>query len=371
MKTKSISLLVILITIVTYNGSTQDSISAKLTQSAIDTRISEIRMGEIIIHAEPGAKVKVEQIRHEFLFGTAIPNEVAENAENALSEEDREMYLKILSENFNYAVHENALKWYDCEKEENIVDYSVADRIWELCNERNIPMRGHCVFWAKDKYIMPWLYELNNDELRAAIHSRATSVANHYKGRIEEFDLNNEMIHGDFFRRRLGYGIVNEMALMVKAENPNAKLYVNDYGVLDIGYNDDTYILQIQNLLANGVPVDGIGCQAHLAHASPTVTPAEHFAHPSVEAIVIWGFWEGSHWVPNTAMWKKDFTATPQAEAYRTLVFDRWWTQITDQADDKGILKARAFYGDYTITSGGVTKKVTLGKEDGSIEVMF
>ncbi|MBA7534160.1 Anti-sigma-I factor RsgI6 [subsurface metagenome] len=412
MKTKSISLLVILITIVTYNGSTQDSISAKLTQSAIDTRISEIRMGEIIIHAEPGATVKVEQIRHEFLFGTAIPNEVAENAENALSEEDREMYLKILSENFNYAVHENALKWYDCEKEENIVDYSVADRIWELCNERNIPMRGHCVFWAKDKYIMPWLYELNNDELRAAIHSRATSVANHYKGRIEEFDLNNEMIHGDFFRRRLGYGIVNEMALMVKAENPNAKLYVNDYGVLDIGYNDDTYILQIQNLLANGVPIDGIGCQAHLAHASPTITPAEHvqrtldklakfdlpikitealfifddeetrvrelkkllpiyFAHPSVEAIVIWGFWEGSHWVPNTAMWKKDFTATPQAEAYRTLVFDRWWTQITDQADDKGILKARAFYGDYTITSGGVTKKVTLGKEDGSIEVMF
>lgn len=67
-------------------------------------------MSDIIIKTKPGAKIKIQQIRHEFLFGTAIPDSLAENADNSMSEEDRKMFLKILEENFNYAVHENALK---------------------------------------------------------------------------------------------------------------------------------------------------------------------------------------------------------------------------------------------------------------------
>ncbi len=385
---------------------------AKLTPSAIEARIAEIRMGNIIVKTRPGADVKVQQVRHEFLFGTAIANELAEKDENAMSPEDRKMFLKVLAENFNYAVHENALKWYHCEKQSNVVDYYAADRIWELCQERNIPMRGHCIFWEKDGLVQSWVKELNNDELRAAIKRRAIGVTEHFKGRIEEFDLNNEMIHGEFFRRRLGYGIINEMAWLAKAGNPNVTLFVNDYGILDIGYNAGAYIIQIENLLANGVPIEGIGCQAHLAYTLPTITPSEHvqntldelakfnipikiteclfvfddeqtradelrrlfpiyFAHPSIEAILMWGFWEGAHWQSHSAMWKKDWTPTPQALAYRDLVFNKWWTQISDKADGRGTLKVPAFYGDYIITSDGQTKKVTLSKKEKTINVNF
>ena len=202
--------------------SAQDDVATKLTPSAINARIAELRMGDIIIKTKPGAEVQVQQTRHEFLFGTAIANSVAENSVNPMSPENRKMYLKILSENFNYAVHENALKWYDCEKQYNVVDYAVADRIWEICHEYNIPMRGHCIFWAKDKYAMEWLKKLDNDALRGKVISRAMGVTSHFKGRISEFDLNNEMINGDFFRRRLGYGVINEMAFAAKAGNPKA-----------------------------------------------------------------------------------------------------------------------------------------------------
>jgi GH35 family endo-1,4-beta-xylanase len=242
----------------------RDDISAKLTPSAIEARIKEIRMGDILIKTKPGADVKVQQVRHEFLFGTAITDALAEKDPNAMSAQDRRMFLKILGENFNYAVHENALKWYDCEKETGAVDYYTADRIWDLCRELNIPMRGHCIFWEKDEYIMPWLNKLNNDGLRAAVNRRAIGVTKHFKGRIEEFDLNNEMVQGSFFRRRLGFGIVNEMAYMAKAGNPDAVLFVNDYGILVEGcYNAKAYITQIENLLATGVPIGGIGCQGH------------------------------------------------------------------------------------------------------------
>jgi endo-1,4-beta-xylanase len=143
------------------------NIAAEITPEAIDARIAEIRMGDIIVKTKPGADVNVRQVRHEFLFGTAIPDSLAEKSEDAMSEADRKMFLKVLSENFNYAVHENALKWYDCEAEPNVIDYYRADRIWEICNDYNIPMRGHCIFWEKEEFNKDWLKKLNNDELRA------------------------------------------------------------------------------------------------------------------------------------------------------------------------------------------------------------
>ena len=395
----------------------QDNISAKITPAAIDARIAKIRMGDIIVKTKPGAVVEVQQVRHEFLFGTAIGNHLAEKSDNAMSPEDRKMFLKVLKENFNYAVHENALKWYDCEAEQNVIDYYRADRIWEICNELNIPMRGHCIFWEKDKYIMSWLNKLNNDELRAAVHRRAIDVTKHFKDRITEFDLNNEMVQGNFFRRRLGYGIVNEMAWMAKAGNPDITLYVNDYGIIvEDGYNAGAYINQIENFLATGVPIGGIGCQAHFVATKPAAGKAPTipenvqktldklaefnlpikiteclfdgadeqakadalqmffpicFAHPNVEAIIMWCFWEQDHWMPHTAMWKKDWTPTPQALAYRDLVFNKWWTKTSGKADKDGTFKTRAFYGDYIITSNGVEKKATLSKKEKSLQVNF
>ena len=85
----------------------------------------------------------------------------------------------------------------------------------------------------------------------------------------------------------------------------------------------------------------------------------------------MWGFWEGAHWQPHTAMWKKDWTATPQALAFRDLVFNKWWTQISGKADDKGKFKADAFFGDYIIRSNGKIQKATLSKNDKSIIVTF
>jgi len=387
----------------------REQIAAKLTPSAIQERIGQLRMGKLAVQTKPGADVEVRQVRHEFLFGTAVTNALAEQASDAMAAVDRKLFLKILGENFNCAVHENALKWYDCEKQDGVVDYSVADRIWELCQELNIPMRGHCIFWEKDKYVMPWLRQLDNDRLRLAIKRRAIGVTEHFKGRIREFDLNNEMINGEFFRRRLGYGIVNEMAWMAKTGNPDIILCVNDYGILtDGGFNADSYIDQIQNLLDSGVPIGGIGCQGHSSvpmnmsaeHVQSTLdtlsefhlpikiteclfdvgderTQAEemrkifpvYFAHPAIEAIVMWGFWAGSHWRPWSALWRTDWTPTPQGLAYRDLVFNQWWTQASGKADASGKFQLDAFFGDYEIRANGKTQKATLSKKDKSLQV--
>jgi len=67
------------------------------------------------------------------------------------------------------------------------------------------------------------------------------------------------------------------MAWMAKAGNPDAVLYVNDYGIFyDYGFNLQSYIMQIRNLLANGVPIGGIGVQGHSAGLHQPGLSAEH-----------------------------------------------------------------------------------------------
>jgi endo-1,4-beta-xylanase len=386
-----------------------DVVAAKIEPDAVKDRIRRHRMGALTVRTRPGAEVQVRQARHEFPFGTAITSALAEGDPIAMSDADRKMFLKVLEENFNHAVHENALKWCDVEREKGKPDYSSAERIWELCAERGISMRGHCLFWEKEDWVQPWLRELDSGKLRAAAMRRGAEVTSRFKGRISEFDLNNEMIHGSFWRRRLGWGIVNEMALAARSGNPDAVLFLNDYGILvEGGHNANAYLEQIKALLDEGVPIGGIGCQAHSAtflnvpvdpviaqrnldrlsrfglpikiteclfdHTEDPEEQADqmrsilpiYFAHPEVSGILFWGFWAGMHWHPWAAFWKEDWTPTPQGLAYRDLVYKEWWTAASGKADSSGTFRTEAFFGDYQVSSMGKSKEAALRKKDGS-----
>lgn len=41
------------------------------------------------------------------------------------------------------------------------------------------------------------------------------------------------------------------------------------------------------------------------------------FAHPAVEGILMWGFWEGDNWIRPSSLYKRDWTPTPAAIAYQ------------------------------------------------------
>ena len=382
-----------------------------LRPEAIEARIRQHRMGELIVKTGPGAEVRIEQLRHEFWFGTAVSNRmVARSGRRGMSAGDREKYLEVLAENFNAAVHENALKWHQCEPTaEGGFSYSAAEAIYEWCAAHEIPMRGHCMFWAVDRNVQDWVRQLDGEALRAVVKRRATGVTSRFKGRIEEFDLNNEMIFGNFYRRKLGDGIIKEIAAWAKAGNGDAVLYLNEQGSLASGGRDvDKYVALIEEVLGQGVPIGGIGCQGHFSgmvepeqvqstldrlgrfglpikiteydYATPDERLKEEhlrefyticFAHPAVEGILMWGFWEGAHWRPRAALWKRDWSETPAAKAYRDLVFDKWWTKAHGKADSDGVYRVRAFFGKYSVESEGKRRVVTLQKEKERERVVF
>jgi len=94
------------------------------------------------------------------------------------------------------------------------------------------------------------------------------------------------------------------------------------------------------------------------------------FAHPSVEGILMWGFWEGKHWRPKAALWKMDFSPTPTAETYRRLIFKDWWTTFEGQADATGRCEVRAFYGKHAVEANGKRVEIDLKKVDAKTEIV-
>lgn len=380
----------------------------------LDDAILKHRTGVLVIRTAPGAAVTVEQLRHEFWFGATIATGVFTGR---TAPEDAAKWKEVFLNHFNAGVIEAAFKWHEMEKERGKVDYSVVDSMLEWASAHEIPVRGHCIFWGVPRYVPEWLKPLGDAPLRLAIRQRARSIAARYRGQFAEYDLNNEMIHANWFEEKLGPDITRDMARWVKEADPSAVLFFNDYDILT-GRRLDGYMKHIRTVLSSGAPMDGIGVQGHLhgddfdenelrraldalaelkmpvrvtefnfpgqrskyyQQRGVPLGPGEEaakadalrryfricFAHPAVTGILMWGFWEGANWIPQSSLYKRDWSATPAAEAYRRLVFGEWWTRAEVKADGNGLATVRAFFGTHRIRAGGKEATVTLPKSAG------
>jgi GH35 family endo-1,4-beta-xylanase len=389
-------------------GQGRDSV-AYASGSDLDEAIRRVRMGTLVIEAQPGAEVRVEQVRHEFWFGAALASQMFTARADANM---AAQYKKVFLENFNAAVTENALKWHAMEPRQGQVDYSIVDAILRWTDEHQIPLRGHNIFWGIPNRVQPWQKTMDDATLRATLKARALDIGKRYRGRFAEYDLNNEMLHANYYEDRLGPEITRDMALWVRQGDPNAVLYLNDYDILT-GRRLDDYIVHIRRFLDQGVPFGGIGVQGHLHgdsfdpvalqdslaklaqfklpiritefnfpgqrskyYGQRGVRLSEEeerakakaltdyyricFAQPAVEGILMWGFWEGANWISVSSLYRRDWSPTPAAEAYHSLVFKEWWTTWQGKADARGRCEVRAFYGRHRITAGSKEAVVSL-----------
>lgn len=383
----------------------------------LDQAIAQNRTGTLVIQARPGAKISVEQLRHEFWFGATLPTG---RFNGRMSEADAAKFDSIFKSHFNAGVIEGAFKWHEMERERGTVNYATVDAMLRWAAEAGIPLRGHCIYWGIPNRVQSWVKDLNDAELRKELRQRGRSIGARYRDGFAEYDLNNEMIHANYYEERLGAGITKEMAQWVRDGDPDARLYVNDYDILT-GNRLDDYVKHIRALLDQGVPLAGIGVQGHLhgdsfdpaalqnaldvlaqfglpirvtefnfpgqrskyyREANLKQTPlseaeerakaaalAEYFricfAHPAVSGILMWGFWEGANWIPQSSLYKRDWTATPAAAAYRDLVFNHWWTRWSGTAGADGKAEVRAFYGRHKVTVDGRETVVTLTRAEG------
>jgi GH35 family endo-1,4-beta-xylanase len=374
-------------------------------------RIEKIRKGGLTVQVVDkngapvsGAEVHLVLKRHHFGFGSAVTAKWLTD-----TSPDGEKYRAIVDECFSRVVLENDLKrgpWEDYKKPNQTGSYRKEwlDAAMAWCGAHHIPVRGHYLCWAPWE---PWSEKLKDkpDELRTQILDHLREEVSAVGNRVCEWDALNHpaawekgicidtVLGKDFYA-----GVFKEARKVTKLP-----LWINEDQVFRPGRQQDEYYEIIQQIIAAGAKPDGIGNQAHF-HSSFLPSPDDMlknsdrfaklvpalqltefdintngddalaadftrdilitaFSHPAYTGFVMWGFWEGSHWIPAAALWRKDWSEKHTAKVWREWVCGKWKTDEKLTTDAKGDVSCRGFFGRYEVTVSKGNRTVSAEQE--------
>ena len=182
-------------------------------------------------------------------------------------------YAATFAHHFNYVTAEFEMKWGQIERQPGQRNYGPSDEIAAFAEARGMRVKGHALVWHGDS--PAWLEPLSAAEVRLALEDHIRTTVGRYRGRIAAWDVVNEAIADDrrglrdtVYLRKLGPGYIAEAFRLARAADPDALLIYNDYGGEGLGRkSDDVYDL-VRDLVAQGVPIGGVGLQMHLDAAS-------------------------------------------------------------------------------------------------------
>jgi endo-1,4-beta-xylanase len=372
-------------------------------RKAAAERIEKLRKGELTIQVvdDTGnpvskAKVAVHQRRHAFGFGTAVAASRLLDAGP-----DGQKYRETIKRLYNRVVFENDLKW---NRWDNLGNRKSTLLALKWLRDNKIAVRGHNLVWPSWGHTPPALQALKGDKiaLERKIEDHIQEEVGALKGQIDEWDVVNEPFGNHDLIDVLGKDVLVEWFKAARRADPGAKLFLNDYDLLTREGNDSPHQNGTEEvvklLIQRGAPIDGIGDQCHFI--TDFTAPArvlqildrfyalgklleitEHdidiadnalqadytrdfltvvFSHPGVIGFLSWGFWEGQHWKPNGAYFRKDWSIKPAGQALSHLIKEQWWTDTSGEVDQRGVLVTRGFLGDYEVVVEAQGKSSTV-----------
>lgn len=354
----------------------------------------------------PSANVHFEMREHQFGFGSAV---VTCMVNEGICQDDtyqaRLLDLDGQGHRFNCLVNENSLKWKAWENNWLGTPAQTYSALSWLKGE-GFKIRGHNIIWPGFDY-MPGDIAQNagNPDY---VHNR---ILEHIEEKVgypglssllTDWDVLNEITANRdleyIFQGAEGYEtgreIYPEIIARVMEAAPNSQLYLNDYVTISSatthGATYDRYQQFIRDILDAGAPVAGIGFQAHMGSGlyhpdtiyailddfyaqfglpakitefdqSETLSEALAaryfrdfltlvFSHPSVNAFLMWGFWDGAHWKSNAPLFREDWTPKPALDTFVQLVFEDWWTDETLPTQADGTAAVNGFKGQYRVS---------------------
>jgi endo-1,4-beta-xylanase len=185
-------------------------------------------------------------------------------------------YRHIVNTQFSSVTAENVMKWEALNPQPGVYDWEAAEALIASAEANGQVVRGHTLVWHNQ---MPaWLTtgDYSAEELRAILEDHVKTVAAHFAGDIQQWDVVNEIFNDDgTFRETIWYQAYEELGLpgeqyvadvfhWAEEADPEAALFYNDYNLEFTGPKSNAAYAFVQELLDAGVPIDGVGFQGHL-----------------------------------------------------------------------------------------------------------
>ena len=221
-----------------------------------------------------------EAYAESFMIGCAVnPSHTSGRLEQAN---------ELLLTHFNAISPENCLKPEAVQPRPGVWTFEEADEYVQFGEEHDMWMLGHTLVWHNQT---PSFYWENPDgtpksreELIETMRAHIETVAGRYAGRIDAWDVVNEII-GEFGEYRNkgwvkafdgdGYEVVRNAFIFADRYAPDAELYYNDFNVWRPAHVDGI-VTMVKKLQAEGIRIDGVGIQAHWGLNYPKTEYIEH-----------------------------------------------------------------------------------------------
>jgi endo-1,4-beta-xylanase len=187
-------------------------------------------------------------------------------------------YRHIVNTQYSSVTAENVMKWEALNPAPGVYDWAAAEELIANAEANGQVVRGHTLVWHNQ--LPTWLTtgDYSAEELRAILENHVRTVAGHFAGRIQQWDVVNEIFNDDdagSFRETIWYQAYEELGLpgeqyvadvfrWAHQADPQALLFYNDYNLEFTGPKSNAAYAFVQKLLAAGVPIHGVGFQGHL-----------------------------------------------------------------------------------------------------------
>ena len=382
-------------------------------QTAIDQRIEQYRKGEgsvILENVKKGSAVTIEQVSHEFLFGSNIFLFGQLN-----TPEKNQRYEETFGSLFNAATI--AFFWKTLEPEKGKIRFSAespsvyrrpaTDPVVDFCERKGLRAKGHAIIYGIRSWGHPvWMPE-DRKVMEAEFERHVRDLAERYHGRVGNWDVVNEcldqanrgMMPDDYTYKTYKWAM--------KYFPESVTFNTNE---CDLRWGPTRrYVEIVRDLIDRGVRVDNVGVQMHIFKpamsqeiadgtyqgnllpdiqwqtletlsetqrpiyvsevtvSAPDNTPEGlqvqkeiarnfyrlWFSHPSVTGITWWNLVDGGA-APGepsySGLYDVDMNKKPAYDALDQLINHEWKTSLTVKAPKNGAIFWRGFKGRYKIT---------------------
>ncbi|MEU6607903.1 endo-1,4-beta-xylanase [Streptomyces shenzhenensis] len=179
-------------------------------------------------------------------------------------------YGDIAGTQFSSLTPGNAMKWGSVEPTQGTFNWAEADQIVAFAQAHNQQVRGHTLVWHSQNPSWLTAGSWTPAQLSSLLQNHIGTEVGRYQGKIAAWDVVNEPFNEDGTYRStlwyngLGTDYIADALTWARAADPAAELYINDYNVEGVNAKSTALYNLVKSLKQQGVPIDGVGLQAHL-----------------------------------------------------------------------------------------------------------
>lgn len=215
----------------------------------------------------------------DFLMGVAVNDDIVAGRDGASQ--------ALVLQHFGSITAENAMKAESVNPRPGVYDFAHADAFADFGREHGLFVVGHTLVWHNQT--PPWFFADADNKPHGKtaqieiLRRHIEAVAGHYRGRVQAWDVVNEVVGEDggyradtAWVKAVGDGdeLVRRAFEFAARYAPDTELYYNDFNAERPAKRDG--IVRLAKMLqAHGLRIDGIGIQAHWGLNYPSLEDIE------------------------------------------------------------------------------------------------